>query len=492
MSTIPISQVVKINPGVLAAAGSAIDLNGLILTQSTYAPIGAVVPFATKEDVSAYFGPSSVEYQMAAVYFAGYTGCTKTPGLLSFAQYPQSAVAGYLRGAKLALTLTQLQALSGVLTVTVDGTAKTSSSITLSGATSFANAATLIAAGFTGLGATVSYDAIRGAFVFTSSTTGASSSVSFASNTLSAGLALTSATGAVISAGAVAAAPGSFMDALVLVTQNWALFTTTWEPILADKTAFSVWVNAQAQRFGYAGWDSDVNAKTSGSTNTWGAYLVTNASSGSVPIFGDYTHAAFVLGYAASLDFSRLNGRATAAFKGQSGLAAAVSNASDASTLVTNGYNFYGVYANAKDTFLFLRPGTVSGSWKWLDTYLNQIWLNANLQLAMVTLLMGVGSIPYNSQGYSLVASACKDPIDAAINFGAIRRGVALSAAQVAQIQNAVGQDVSQTIFDKGYYLQIVPATASIRAQRASPSISLFYCDGGSIQQLTLASISIQ
>ena len=170
MATIPISQIVQVTPSVLTAAGSALDLNGLLLTQSTYTPIGAVVPFASAADVSAYFGPSSPEYAFAQVYFAGYTGCTKTPGLLNVAQYPQSAVAGYLRSASLSsMTLTQLQALSGVLTVTVDGVAKTSSTITLSGATSFTNAAALIQAGFTSLGGTVTYDAIKATFVITSS-----------------------------------------------------------------------------------------------------------------------------------------------------------------------------------------------------------------------------------------------------------------------------------------------------------------------------------
>lgn len=493
MATIPISQIVQVTPSVLTAAGSALDLNGLLLTQSTYTPIGSVVPFASAADVGAYFGLSSAEYAFAQVYFAGYTGCTKTPGILNIAQYPQTAVAGYLRGASLSsMTLAQLQALSGVLTVTVDGVAKTSSTITLSGATSFASAATLIQAGFTSLGGTVTYDAIKSAFIFTSSTTGASSSVSFASGTLSAGLKLTNATGAVLSAGAAAATPGVFMSSLTLVTQNWALFTTMWEPDTAGKTAFSAWTSAQAGRYGYVGWDTDVNAMTAGSTTTWGAYLLTTQATGSVPIYGNASHAALVLGYSASLDFNRLNGRATLAFKNQAGLSASVDNASNASALIANGYNFYGIYANAKQNFLMVYPGTVSGIWKWLDSFLNQIWLNANLQGSMINLLMSVGSVPYNAQGYALVEAACMDPINAAINFGAIRVGTTLSESQKAQIQNAIGSDVSSVITGKGFYLQIVPATAAIRAARTSPSMTLYYADGGSIQALSLASIEIQ
>ena len=59
-------------------------------------------------------------------------------------------------------------------------------------------------------------------------------------------------------------------------------------------------------------------------------------------------------------------------------------------------------------------------------------------------------------------------------------------------MRNALGRDASTTIFAKGYVLQIDPATASIRADRRSPSMTLFYADGGSIHRLNLASIAIQ
>lgn len=490
--TIPASSIVRVNPGVLAAAGVAIDLNGLILTHDTAVPVGAVQPFSSAADVGAFFGLTSSEYQAALIYFAGPDNATKTPGQLYFSQYPSANVAAYLRGGKLGLTLAQLQALTGTLTIDADGTPNTSASINLSAATSFSDAATKIQAAFTTPGFTVSYDAQRGAFLFTSSTTGANSTMDFASSTLAASLNLTSATGAVTSQGAVAAAPGAAMDAILRVSQNWAAFTTVFEPITADKTAFSAWVSAQNDRYAYVGWDSDVNAKVANSTTTWGYAIAQAQDDGSIPVYGDLTHAAFVLSFIASIDFDRLNGRATLAFKNQAGLLPSVSNQSDADALIANGYNFYGSYATANQDFTFLYPGSTPGKWKWVDSYVNQIWLNAQLQLAMFTLLQSVGSIPYNADGYALVDAACADPVNAAINFGAIRTGVALSASQIAQLRNAIGQDVSAVLTATGYYLQITPATAAQRADRASPSMTLYYADGGSIQKLTLASIEVQ
>lgn len=488
--TIPASQIVQVNPGVLAAAGAAVDLNGLLLTNSTYPPIGSVPGFSNAADVGTYFGPASLEASLSTIYFNGYDNSTKKPGLLYFAQYPVAPVSAYLRSGSLAsMSLTTLKAITGSLNVTIDGVVKTAASINLSTATSFSSAAALLA---TALSVTVTYDAIKSAFIVASSTNGAASTITFATGTAAAPLFLTAANSAVTSQGAIAAVQTPFMEALIQSTQNWATFTTTWEPVTADKLLFSAWVNGKNDRFGYVGWDSDVNAKVPGNTTTWGYGLASTNSSASVPIFGDATIAMLALSYFACLDFTRLNGRTTAAFRSQSGLTPVVTNGSDATNLDANGYNFYGAYATAKDNFIFFNPGSVSGKWLWMDSFANQIWLNANLQKAMITLLLNVGSIPYNAAGNALIESACADPLNAALNFGAIRIGTTLSAAQVAAMQNAIGSDISSVIIAKGYYLQILAASPATRVARTSPPMTLYYADGGSVQQLTLASIEVQ
>src|SRR5476649_2384091 len=485
--TIPASEIVKVNPGVLAAAGAAVDLNGVLLTNTNYVPIGTAVSFTSPVGVSACFGPTSAEYNASLNYFTGFTNCTKTPGLLYFVQYPAANVAAYLRSGSLAgMTLSQLKLLSGTLIVTVDGTVTTSTTITLTSATSFSNAATIIS---TALGETVTYDAVKSAFIISSGTTGASSTISYATGTLATGLLFTNATGAVLSQGAIAATPSAFMQQ---ITQNWGGFSTMFEPNLADKTAFSAWTSGTNKRYAYVGYDSDINATISGTTNTWGYALGVNDYDGSFPIYGNVTHAAFVLGTMASIDFDRLNGRITFAFRSQAGLSPSVTDATVASNLISNGYNYYGTYATSASNWNFLYPGSVSGIYKWFDSYVNQIWLNANLQLSQINLLVSVNSIPYNQQGYDLSYSAAMDPINSGLNFGAIRTGTTLSDSQKAQLQMALGIDVSQNIITQGFYMQIVPATAAIRSDRTSPSITFYYADGGAIQKITIASIEIQ
>jgi hypothetical protein len=133
------------------------------------------------------------------------------------------------------------------------------------------------------------------------------------------------------------------------------------------------------------------------------------------------TKAAMGMGYVASIDFSQTNGRATMAFKSQSGLTANIVNRTIADNLIANGYNYYGSYATANDMFRWMYPGQLSGKFEWVDSYINQIWLNNQFQLALMVLLQQAKSIPYNDAGYGLIRAALLDPINQGLNFGAFR-----------------------------------------------------------------------
>jgi hypothetical protein len=506
--TIPASKLVRVNPGVITAGGAALTLSGLILTAATAIPLGTVYQFSTPAAVSAFFGPTSAESIAANIYFAGYDNSTAKPGNVLFSQYPTASVAAYLRSGSFAnVTLAQLNAITpGILTITVDGVVKTSSSINLAAATSFSNAATLIAAAFTG-GPTVTFDSLRQAFVFTSTTTGATSTITFGSGAISAALLTTSATGAVLSQGSIAYTPAAAMVSITNATLNWAAFMTIFEPILADKIAFGTWTSQQNNRFVYAGWDTDPNAVVSGNTSAFGPQVNSLALSGSVPLTADPARAAalgvtaasiaqplaaFVLGAIASVDFGRTNGRVTFAFRSQGGIVAGVADATVADILDANGYNFYGEYATSSQQFRFLQPGSVGGPFAWLDSYINQIWLNASLQTALMNLLANSGSVPYNPDGFSLIDAACAGPITSAVNFGAIRTNVQLSASQIAAVNASAGVKIDTVLSSRGWYLQIKDPGATVRAARGTPIITLYYMDGGSIQTITMASILVQ
>lgn len=495
---IPASHIANVIPSVITAAGAALDLNGLILSQNGSIPVGSLSSFSNAADVGDFFGLTSTEYAMAQIYFEGPNGATTTPGKLYFGAYDIAAVPAWLRSGSLAkMSLTQLQALTGTLTVTINGTANTSASINLSGASSFSAAAATIQAAFTSPVFTVTYSAQLNAFVFTSSVAGDTSTAAFATSTLATGLNLTQATGAVLSQGAVASTPETAMPVFAAAAGDWAGFSTTWEPVLADKQAFSAWTALKGRRYFYAGYDTDVNALTAGSTDTWLSSVIAADQDGTLPIWcandpEGALEAAAVLGWAASLNFTQLNGRTTLAERSFSGLTPTVTSSAQASALEANGYNYYGDFATSTTRWQFFYPGSITGQYDWADSYIGQIKLNADLQDSMMNLLTSVGSIPYNAAGYALIHAALADPISAASNFGTIRVGITLSSAQIQELYNAVGADVSQSLNAAGYYLDIKDAAPSTRVARQSPPMTLYYTDGGSVQALVLASIEVQ
>lgn len=505
--TIPASNLVGMKPGVVNPGGNSLALNGLFLTQNTAMPAGTVLSFPNTPAVSAFFGPASAEAALAPSYFNGYTGATQTPGAMLFAPFNLNARAACLKSGSLAtLTLTALQALDGVLTITINGTVETSTAISFAAATSFSNAATLIEAGFTGTVPVVSWNPVNSTFVFLSPTTGAASTITFASGTLAASLNLTSATGAQISQGAVADTPATAMSNALTISQNWATFVTMWEPVLADKINFTIWSNAQNNQYGYLGWDTDPQAIIQGATEPFGVVVKAAAYNGVICLSGNAAAAtaqgttlaalnlniaAFVAGYGASLNFAQTNGRATAAYRTQAGLLANVQDETSATNLLANGYSFYGSYATANQSFVNFQNGAMPGEFEWLDTFLNEIWMNSQFQLGMMTYYQQIGSISYTPSGYTGLRSALTPVIKAALNFGAIRAGVTLSASEITAVNAEAGANIATTLQNQGYYLQILDPGAEARAARTSPIINFWYTDGGAVQVINMNSIDV-
>lgn len=489
---IPLQKDVRIIPGVLSAGGSSLNLNGLILSESAYIPFGTVLSFSSAPDVSDYFGSASDEYSMAEIYFQGYDGSTKKPGSLLFSRYNEEAAAAWLRsGSFKSVALSDLKLVGGVLTLTVDGEAVTSSAINLTNATSFAQAAELIGTAI-GDSVVVTYDAIKQAFIITSATNGEESTITYATGTAAEGLRFNAANGAILSQGENTAVVTSLMASLLDYSQNWAIFTTAFDADDDLVLRLSAWTSAQSSRFGYVPYESDASAKVAGSTDNI-AYKIQDADYSSViPVYGQNYHAASVLAYAASLDFDRQEGRVPLKFRSLGGLLSSVESSDDYDALIANGYNFYGAYsANNYDT-KYWADGTVTGDFKWLDSFVNQIWLNSQLAQDAIELFQSNRSIPYNAQGKAIIETSFSDTFQQAIIFGAIRTGTTLSSQQISEIQNAVGQDVSTTLVAKGYYLYIADPTPAQRAARTSPTMTLWYCDGGSVQKLNLPSIMVQ
>ena len=348
--------------------------------------------------------------------------------------------------------------------------------------------------------AAVTYDSTSGAFLINGGTLGGNGTIGYATGTLATPLKLTQATGAITSQGAAIGVPATFMNAIVAQTQNWFSLVTGFEPVTADKVAFASWVNGQDDDYQYIDGTATAAATITPDTTSALATIIADGYSGTLGIYDPNIAtsgplvSAFAASWAACLNFNAVNGRSTLFGRSQTGLPAGVNNAQTAANLKANGYNYYGAFGTANQTFTILNNGQITGPFLWADSYANAAYIKNALQLAMMELLTSVGIIPYNAAGDALIEQGCASTIQQFGAYGGFQGGVALSALQVAEVNALVGFDVATTLQTRGWYLlsDAAGTPANVRAARGSPYIVFLYCDGESVQMVTGASIAIQ
>ncbi|TCW09227.1 uncharacterized protein DUF3383, partial [Raoultella sp. BIGb0138] len=355
------------------------------------------------------------------------------------------------------------------------------------------NAAALIE---TGIGASVevTWDSVLKKFIITSATAGDGSSITFATDgTLAEGLKLTEATGAVISQGAEPAVVDDIFTAILATEQDWVAFSTTFAVTKDQANAFALWVNNQNHRFAYIPWDSAGTAIVPGSSNALVYDIInTYAYNDTCPVYGYPNHAANVMGFVAALNFTQANGRCSLNGRQVSGLLPMISNDTDYEAAKSNGYNFYGKYAaNAVETNQWT-PGTITGDFAWLDAWAGQVWINAQLQAALVALFQQASNLPYATAGKARIESCMKPYIEQFKTWGGLTAGTDLDQSQLDQIKAITGVDVSDALMADGYYIYIGQFTAAMRSARTKPTVYFWYTDGGIIQGITVNSVEVQ
>ena len=189
---------------------------------------------------------------------------------------------------------------------------------------------------------------------------------------------------------------------------------------------------------------------------------------------------------AASIDWNRRQGVINFAFKSQSGLAPIVTDGVEASALETAGVNYYGRWATRNPEFVFLYNGAISGSYKWIDAWVNAIWLRSAIQISCMDGLKMAGRVPYTEMGYTQISAWLQDPINQAILNGCIDAGVVLSEKQKAELFIEAGTDITEQLFTEGYYFEVSDPGATVRAERGTPIINVWYTYGGSVNKLNI------
>lgn len=460
--SIPISQIAKVTPSVLAAGGGLNSLSALFATPAGVIAAGTVNPYTNYTDVGTVFGTGSALYSMAQVYFSGYENALTTPSTLWIGAY---AVPGSGAAATAAVTGGEVSAIS-----------------LSAGGAGYSNGAIVTISGGGGSGATATATVTGG--VITAITVTAEGSGYTAAPLVT----ITDANGG--------------MSAQLTALRN---ASGAWNGLAFDSTlsygnqvAAAQWVAEQNNTVYCALCDSSGAATVSGGSGSIGAWLKAQNVSGTTAIYDPTPlSGALAMAWIASLNFGATNGRQTLAFvEDASGLITpSVTNGTTASILTANGYSFYGSYANGSQGFQFMANGNVSGPFLWADSYVNQIWMNSNFVSDIVELFKSTGNIPYNIQGDTLVEASLQDTVNQALAFGAIRTGVDISTLQKQQINNGAGNTTAATdVVNNGYYIQpnVSTATSSFRVARTVPGAKIWYADGQSVQSLDLSSVEVQ
>ncbi|CAI3941748.1 unnamed protein product [Commensalibacter communis] len=506
--SIPLNNIVKINPGVLDVGNNGNNLFGLMLVKQDVDTdddtkkrleiqralrSNQTTTITNADQIGKIFGYDSTEYDLATVYFAGFTNSDRVASTLYLAPYYTKDSSAKLIGASLeAIRLEDLRTFSGDIQIEIDSVIKTATNIDFSNVNSFSDAADILEKK---LGVIVVYSSGYHAFIISSLTTGQGSSVGFATGSLADRLRLTGQSGAMQSEAVSNPTIQGQMDILCNDNLTFCSVFLSWEATSDENMSFAKWVNSMQDDCCVILSDSS-NAAIIAQTGTSFAEQVHAAGyEGVVCVYNNLELCAFIAGYPAAWDLTKTDGRFTAAFRRSNLLTPNVIREDQALALKANGYNFYGSWASATSNFTFMYEGRISGQYIWLDSWFCQVWMRRQLQYQFVLTLLARGQVPYNTDGKGILTTAIKPAINQFMNFGAIRTGISLSDDQVQSLKQAgLNQSQINNITTVGYYLKVdmERVTPQTRVARGSPPINFWYTDGQSVQSIIMNSIEIQ
>ena len=385
----------------------------------------------------------------------------------------------------------------GALNISINSEAIELTAVDFTSVTSYSAAALKIQSAINTLKATtsavVTYNSISNAFEISTNLKGTASSIGFATaasggTDLGSMLNLTSSAGAVISPGLEEQTAAENMTQIAAIDSNFVTFTHLYDVDADECIALGQWSNSQGVSYCFLPWSNEATAIVGSSTDDIASKMVAAGVTNFTAIYNDYRLAAGVMGAFASIDWTRTNGAIDIAFKQVDGLTPTVTSEADASVLDSKYYSYYGNFATKNTQFDFIYKGLIVGDYLNLSTYINAIWFNSSIVNAVLNGFAGVSKIAYNDAGYTFIRAWLADPINQAINVGAIQVGVTLSEAQKAQIISEVGSDITAELYSNGYYLQVADPGAAARVTGDSPIVTLYYTDGGVVKKLQISS----
>lgn len=466
--TISLSNYVVITSAVAASGGVVQrDLIGRLFSENPKTPVGVVLEFGSAQAVGLYYGTASPEYLRALFYFGFVSKSLTAPRRLGFVRHVRTAQVAQIFGSAPVASLIAFQAITGgTLSLTIGEQTATITGLNFAAAVSLANVATTLqtairaAAGDQFTNATVTYDAVAGAFNLSASageTDAADISVNAAAAGSVAGAVGWSA-GAVFSPASPVQTITEALDASVSVSNNFGSFAFVNPALTVDETVeAATWNAARNVEFIFAARTSAANAVT------LSAALIAMAGTSLTlaPIATEYDEMVPMMIMAAT-DYTRRAAVQNYMFQ-VFNLTPKVTSDAFAAVYDALRVNYYGQTQTAGQMINFYQRGVLTGpqtSPVDQNTYANEVWFKDAAASSIMALLLALPRIPANDEGRGQILAILQDPIELALRNGTISVGKTLTTQQRVFVSQLTGDpDAFQTVQTVGYWVdcEIVP-----------------------------------
>lgn len=466
---ISIDRYVAITSGVIGAQAVAQrELIGLRFSTDPRVPINAVITM-DKDDAGPYFGNSAPETIFANQYFAYISPAPVSQApRIRFAPWADVARPARVFGSKGSYTLATFTAITnGRINLTLGATTFELTGINLASAASLADVATAVqtairahtAGGADWTAATVSYDAVAGAFNLVGGVTGVSAvGVAPASAGSDLGAALGWIVGAIDSPGAAAQTPLEALQAAEQITDSFGSFSypSITVPQSLEVAQYNAALNVKYMFLVAA---TKVNAQDfyAALQALASVGVVINATAGE---FKESLPAAIM----AATNYERRNATVNYMYR-QGPFTADVTTDAEANTFDLIRANYYGDTSSAGQRVAFFQRGFLMGGATApldMNVHANEQWLKAFLLARYLSLQLSVGKVPANDDGRGMIRGVLQEGIDRAKLNGTISVGKLLSTAQQIAVTQLTGDpDAWRDVQTAGYWcdVQIVQVT---------------------------------
>lgn len=466
VQTLPISRLINVSISLLPTAAQSQNLSSCLVlgSSSIIDVVSRMRSYSTITAVATDFGTSAPEYLAAVLWFQQ----NPQPQALLIGRWAKTASAGQLFCGPLSAANTLLSAWTSISTgsfkIQVDGGSLQSVlSLNFSAALSLSGVAGIITAAITG--ATCTYDAVNNRFFFTSTSTGAASSVSF----LTAG-----ASGVDISNqlnGRAVAGNGAYVangivaeSALAAVTIFDGTFGQQWyglaipEAVDADHVAVAGFIEAANTKHYYGVTTQSAGVLVAATTTDIASVLqALNYNKTAVQYSSQSAYA--VMSYLARIlptDYAGNNTVITLMYKQEPGIVAENLTSSQADSVKQKNANVFVAYNNS--TAIIQYGTSVSG--QFTDTVVGADAFAIAIQTALYNRLFTLPTkVPQTDRGMHILTTDVTAVCIQFVNDGYLAPGTWTSAGFGALNTND---------FMPGYYVFAPPVSTQSAAARAA------------------------